>query len=312
MTLVLGVDTARWNAHVDRVVAETPRLIPVIKGNGYGFGRATLAARCAGFADLMAVGTVYEVAGLAADRVVVLTPTLDLGPLDAVDGSVDGDPVLTVASPAHIAAAAGRPRRVVVKIASSMQRYGGEIGLVAAARAAGLEVVAVSIHPPLPSTPADRLGDVVRRLHDIPTDLEVWVSHLDPAEVRALPDSHRYRLRVGTRLWHGDKSMLHLGADVLEVRPVTAGSTAGYRQTRVDVDGSLVMIGCGSAHGVGPLPDGRSPFHHARTRLDLLEPPHMHTSMVEVAAGSPCPDVGEIVDVQQPLTRVVPDVVDWR
>ena len=39
------------------------------------------------------------------------------------------------------------------------------------------------------------------------------------------------------------------------------------------------MVGAGTAHGVQPLDDGRSPFHFARQRLALLEPPHMHTSM---------------------------------
>ena len=94
---------------------------------------------------------------------------------------------------------------------------------------------------------------------------------------------------LGTALWHGDKSALHLGADVLDVRPVRAGEPAGYRQVAVPDDGTLVMVGAGTAHGVHPLADGRSPFHFARRRLDLLEPPHMHTSMVVVPAGDPAP-----------------------
>ena len=66
-------------------------------------------------------------------------------------------------------------------------------------------------------------------------------------------------------------------------------------------DGTLVMVGAGTAHGVHPLGDGRSPFHFARRRLDLVEPPHMHTSMVFVPAGDPAPRCGDIVDVQRPL-----------
>ena len=114
-------------------------------------------------------------------------------------------------------------------------------------------------------------------------DDEVWVSHLSSDGYGNLRDSwpgRRFRIRLGTALWHGDKRTLHLGADVLDVRPVRAGEHAGYRQQRVPADGRLVMIGAGTAHGVHPLPDGRSPFHFARQRLALLEPPHMHTSMV--------------------------------
>jgi hypothetical protein len=69
------------------------------------------------------------------------------------------------------------------------------------------------------------------------------------------------------------------------------------------------MVGAGTAHGVHPLPDGRSPFHFARRRLVLVEPPHMHTSMVWIAADEPVPAVGAEVDVQVPLTHVLPDRV---
>ena len=68
---------------------------------------------------------------------------------------------------------------------------------------------------------------------------------------------------------------------MLDVAARAAPAThAGYRQGVVPADGTLVMVGAGTAHGVHPLDDGRSPFHFARRRLALLEPPHMHTSMV--------------------------------
>ena len=90
-----------------------------------------------------------------------------------------------------------------------------------------------------------------------------------------------------------------------------AGDIAGYRSEPVTAAGTLVMIGCGSAHGVAPLPDNVSPFHFARRRLTLVEPPHMHTSMCFVPHGEPVPVVGERVDVQRPLITTAPDIVDW-
>jgi hypothetical protein len=33
----------------------------------------------------------------------------------------------------------------------------------------------------------------------------------------------------------------------------------------------------------------------------------MHTSMCFVATGSPCPEVGDVVDVQHPLTQTLVD-----
>ena len=94
-----------------------------------------------------------------------------------------------------------------------------------------------------------------------------------------------------------------------------AGDVAGYRHTRVPFNGTLVAIGGGPAAGIPPLDDAdptrRSPFHFARRRLELLESPHMHTSLVVVPAGDACPAVGDRVDVQRPLTTTLVDEVEW-
>ena len=44
MTVRLTVDADAWNAHVEHTARSLPGLVPVVKGNGYGFGRGTLAA----------------------------------------------------------------------------------------------------------------------------------------------------------------------------------------------------------------------------------------------------------------------------
>ena len=313
MTLRLTVATDEWRDHVRRTARRMPGLVPVVKGNGYGFGRATLAGIAAELADTIAVGTVHELDHVPAGVTpVVLTP--------ALTAPATVNPILTVGSVAHARALDGWPGRVLVKLASSMRRYGATpdtVGaLTAAARASGLDVVGFSVHPPLAGTDDEHLDDVnhwVDRLD--PTD-EVWVSHLTPAAVAGLRQAwpgRRFRVRLGTALWHGEgRAALHLGADVLDVRPVLAGTHAGYRQGTLAADGALVMVGAGSAHGVVPLDDGRSPFHFARTRLALLEPPHMHTSMVFVPAGDPTPRVGDVVDVQRPLITTAVDEVRWR
>src|SRR3954466_11585833 len=73
VTLRLRVDSLRWNAHVDDVAAFFVPLVPVVKGNGYGFGRTVLAERAVALADrchrvgdvpVLAVGTVHELTGL--------------------------------------------------------------------------------------------------------------------------------------------------------------------------------------------------------------------------------------------------------
>jgi alanine racemase len=275
-----------------------------VKGNGYGFGRQRLAEIAAEFADTIAVGTVYELDGLPdGPTPVVLTPTLD-----APD---DGRAILTVGSLEHIAALSSWSGRVVVKLASSMRRFGGAIGLVDKARAAGLGIEGVSIHPPLAGTASQHRDEIERWLDMIEPSIEVWVSHLSPPDFALLPKSHRYRLRLGTELWHGDKSALRLEASVLHTTTIAAGERAGYRLGIAERDGTLVIIGAGTANGVHPLSDGRSPFHHERRRLELIEPPHMHTSMAFVPAGEPFPATGTWVDLQRPLTTTLVDETRW-
>ena len=78
MSFRLTVDAERWRAHLDAVRAEVPGLVPVVKGNGYGFGPELLAgeARRLG-ADTVAVGVRSEVPAVRASHagdVLVMEP----------------------------------------------------------------------------------------------------------------------------------------------------------------------------------------------------------------------------------------------
>lgn len=293
-----------WRSQVAQVAASVDGLVPVVKGNGYGFGREWLAGVAAELSDTIAVGTVHELDGLTdGPTPVVLTPTL-VAPSST-------HPILTVGHERHVDALGEWPGRVVVKLTSSMHRFGRDADLLDHATAAGLEVVGVSVHPPLAGSMDDHVADVVAATRQTPTGLPIWVSHLTPEAYRSLPGTHRYRLRLGSRLWHGDKSALHLGADVLDVRPVRPGTSAGYHLGPVAEAGHIVVVGAGTAHGVAPLPDGRSPFHFGRERMLLLEPPHMHVSMALVRDGDPLPQIGAWVDLQRPLHMTTVDEYAW-
>lgn len=341
MTLRLTVDTAAWKAHVEHVAGSYAPMVPVVKGNGYGFGRGVLARIADDVLvnhhdgsddepDSIAVGTVHELAGLPPRlRPIVLTP------IAAGNGgggrvaerlrAVPRPPVVTVAAPAHVAALAGWEGDVLVKLASSMRRFGVtareleefERGV----RAAGLTVVGHSLHLPLVGDEAELVAEVERWLAVLDRRPRppaarpaLWLSHLGPdahAGLRARWAHFHLPMRLGTALWHGDKKALHLGADVVDVHTVAAGTPAGYWGTRMIADGTLVVVGAGSAHGVTVLADGRSPFHFRRRRLALVERPHMHTSMLFVPTAEPCPGIGDIVDVQQPLISVAVDELRW-
>lgn len=329
MTVRLTVDRAAWQGHVRATAAAYGNsLVPVVKGNGYGFGRPLLHGAVEALGTrVVCVGTVHEVADVpAALQPVVLTPTLT-APATRQEGA---EPVLTVGSAAHVAALDGWGGSVVVKLQSSMLRYGAAPGdladLLRAVHRSHLTVAALGLHLPLHGTDAERAheaDDWLRALESagaVP-EAEVWLSHLAPetlAELAARHPRRHLRVRVGTALWHGlpRGPFLHLGADVVQTTTVRAGDTAGYRGTPVPFDGTLLALGAGSSHGVAPLdtadPAHRSPFHYARQRLPLLEAPHMHTSLVMVPAGWPCPAVGDMVDLQRPLITTHVDEVRFR
>jgi len=309
MTLTLHVDSAAWRAQARATAEGYGDVVAVVKGNGYGFGRPRLAAEAAALGlRRMAVGTVHELAGLPAfaEPPIVLTPALG-DDVALADGAI-----LTVGSIAHVRAATGRQLPVVVKLASSMRRYGvdpdGLDTLLAAAVDAGLVVEGFALHLTLAGDPCE----VDAWLTRLPPGVPLAVSHLDAPtlhDLRARHPDRRLPIRLGTALWHGDKKALALRANVVDLRPATT-PVAGYRHRPLpSAGGTIVMVGTGTAHGVHPLPDGRSPFHFARRRLELVEAPHMHTSMVWVPDGAPCPAVGDDVDVQVPLTYITPDGV---
>jgi alanine racemase len=308
VTVRLTIRTAIWRSQVARVVNAVDGLVPVIKGNGYGFGRNWLANTAAEFCDTVAVGTVHELDGLPDElTAVVLTPTLS--------APTSTNPILTIGADEHLAALAGWNGRVLVKLASPMRRFGRDATLIDRALASGLEVVGVSIHPQLAGTGAEHAAVITELLPAIDPAIPVWASHLDLDSYAQLPATHSYRLRLGTMLWHGDKQALHLTADVIDVNAVTAGDTAGYRMGAVGGNGHLVMIGAGTANGITAIDQGElgslSPFHFERTRLALHEAPHMHTSMVFVPDGSPLPSIGDRVDLQRPMHMTAVDEYEW-
>lgn len=332
MTVRLTVQRAEWQAHLAAAAAGYgPGLVPVVKGNGYGFGRPVLHHLAAGIgADAaepgtVCVGTVHELHDVPTEMTpVVLTPILTPALTTVLTPPLDRPTVLTVGSIDHVRALDGWQGRVIVKLASSMRRYGASVvelpALLETVAAAQLTVHGFGLHLPFAGDDAARLAEIEEWLPHLPPNSSVWVSHLGPtafAALRAANPDRRFLIRVGTALWHGVPrgEFLRLSADVLHTQRVKAGDTAGYFHTRVQVDGTLIAVGAGSTNGIAPLADAdptrHSPFHFARQRLPLLERPHMHTTMVVVPDGQACPQVGEWLDVQWPLTMTAIDELEW-
>ena len=84
MPLILHVDGDRWRSHLRAVHDLHPGLVPVVKGNGYGFGLARLARKSQWLGvDTLAIGTYEELPEVERrfdGSMLVLTPWRPFNP----------------------------------------------------------------------------------------------------------------------------------------------------------------------------------------------------------------------------------------
>ena len=319
MSLRLTVNEHAFRAHVAHVVGTTPGLIPVVKGNGYGLGRpflVHLVSELLGSAQAVAVGTVFEAQGIPAPTpVYILTP---IGEFDQVDIPSNAIPTVATERDLAVLQTKGWKSPVVVKLASPMQRFGVAahdfLALVQHISAAGLTIHSCALHLPLHQSNEEIIAQLKIWIPLIPTCVTLSLSHVSSTQLVVIRETFpttECEVRLGTALWHGDKSFFSLHSEVLAVHPIEKDNTAGYHCTAAPADGHIVVVAAGTAHGVSPLENGLSPFHFQQQRLTLLESPYMHSAMCFVPLGQPCPKIGDAVDVQRPLHSIAPDITLW-
>ncbi|MFI8850637.1 alanine racemase [Streptomyces sp. 891-h] len=342
MALSLYVDTERWRAHQQTVIQQFPGIVPVCKGNGYGFGHERLADEATKFgADILAVGTTYEAArtkDLFGGDLLVLTPfRKDEEPVPLPDRAIR-----SVSSVEGVGLMRGA--RVVIEVMSSMKRHGVTEQDLPRLHAAIDEVrlEGFAIHLPLDRADgSDAVEEVIGwmdrlRAARLPLDT-MFVSHLKPEEFAVLQQQFpqtRFRARIGTRLWLGDHAATEYRGAILDVTRVAKGERFGYRQAKATGDGWLVVVAGGTSHGVGlespkalhgitPRAKGvaraglatvnrnLSPFVWAGKQRWFAEPPHMQVSILFVPADAPEPHVGEeLTAILRHTTTTVDRTVD--
>ncbi|MGZ4494749.1 MAG: alanine racemase [Nocardioides sp.] len=342
MSLTLYVDGARWRAHQDAVVAAHPGIVPVAKGNGYGFGVGELAAQATRLGtDMLAVGTYSEVAEAEAafgGSVMVLTPWRPF----VTEAVFDEHVVHTVGRLEDLRALAARgdSPRVVLERMTSMRRHGfsardlrSAADLVAAG---GVRVEGVAFHLPMAGS---HLGEAQRLMTDVvAAGLEtrrVFVSHLTDTELATLATAYpeyELRPRIGTLLWLGDRDALRARATVLDAHHVERGDLFGYRSRTAPKAGTILVVSGGTAHGIGmESPTGgatlrdravtlakggldaagfvRSPFVIDGKHRLFAEPPHMQASMLFLPGGAHVPALGAEVSVRVRHTTTTFDAI---
>ncbi|WKU45853.1 alanine racemase [Streptomyces sp. VNUA116] len=329
MALTLHVETARWRAHQQTVVQQFPGIVPVCKGNGYGFGHERLADEAARFgSDILAVGTTYEAAKIKdffSGDLLVLTPfRLGEEPVPLPDRAIR-----SVSSVEGVRGLVGA--RVVVEVMSSMKRHGISEEDLPKLHAAieDVRLEGFAIHLPLDrtdgSSAVQEVAEWMDRLQQQRLPLRtMFVSHLKSEELAQLQQRYpqtRFRARIGTRLWLGDHGATHYTGAVLDVTPVSKGDRFGYRQQKTGGDGHLVVVAGGTSHGVGleapkalhgmmPRAKGvaraglatmnrnQSPFYLDNKQLWFAEPPHMQVSILFVPSDAKTPRVGDELKAQ--------------
>jgi alanine racemase len=271
MSLTLTVDGDRWRAHLRAVASAQPGLVPVAKGNGYGFGLARLARKADWLGcDTLAVGTYDELPDVASrfpGDLLVLTPWRPFGAPLEVPAALQRRLVHTVSRVEDLRELRRRQpdARFVLELVTSMLRHGltaedlrtaaAELGPHGSGRLEG-----IALHLPLAN--GSHLAEVHRLVDQVvaaelvsrsrPTTL--WVSHLTDDELARLRTTHQdfvIRPRIGTNLWLGDREALRVTATVLDAHHVERGEGFGYRGRSAPKSGHVVVVSGGTAHGIG-------------------------------------------------------------
>lgn len=340
MTFILEIDAPLWRAHLNQTLSTHQGLVPVIKGNGYGFGRDLLAREAAALGvDMIAVGTAFE-APAALDHfsgdVQILTPWRSF-----LHAEPNARLIHTVSRIADLEGLSNidPTAKIMLDLKTSMKRHGFEAADLAdiEAHLASLTLVGSAIHLPMQGNNIDEARTWAQHLTDssLPST-QLFISHVTAQELEQLAvefPNLQFRPRIGTQLWLGKPAALSVKAQVLDTHQVRRGERVGYRQVRIRTAGTLVVVAGGTAHGLGleaPRHAGslkdrmkevakgllmainryKSPFRVAGKQRWFVEPPHMQSSLIFVPKSSPPPAVGDTVTATVRYTTTQFDSVD--
>ena len=329
MPLSLNVDGHKWRSHLDQIMSAKPGLVPVIKGNGYGFGLELLAAESTRLGvETVAVGLASEVAKVRtafAGEIVILSP-------DHVSSGLTDAKIIQTISSIDLLQSIDANINVIVELLTPLNRHGIELSEIDRAltiiKDRNLNLRGFTLHLPIAKIDSKWVSSTLNLL---PAGSHIWISHLHGADrVKKEFANLTFHERIGTSLWLGADSALEATATVLENRKIQ--STAGYQQKHIR--GNVIVASGGTAHGIGltaPQNDYsligrvkivaraleaafgrmRSPYRHNGKTLNFLESPHMQCSLL-ICSGSNQPKPGDELKVRVRYTTTTFDQINFR
>ena len=324
-TLTLHVDAERWRHHIAHYVARHQGdLVPVIKGNGYGFGIPTLAREASSFqAECVACYNADEAAAIRSQfegDVLLLAP----------DAHLNEAWVIHTISPASKSLGQPLPKRFVIELISPVKRHGyllSDIPQAIGEYSKSGQCEGIAMHLPIEQRDSvvNWVNIQLNKLRELNLSPEnyrntVWISHIAAEDLLALKKEWpeiRWRVRVGTDLWLGARTSLTATATVMDCHQLSSGERIGYRQSAPG-KGWLIIASGGTAHGIGlEVPGGGikglvksvlrafgwnpSPFSWNGRALSFAEAPHMHNSLLFLKNGNP-PKIGEEIGLNVRFT----------
>ena len=294
MTFSLNVDAVMFRAHLasvrDEIHSLGAQLTPVIKGNGYGFGRQPLA-RESTLLDLkrVAVGTVWELAQALAEfagEVHVLEPfnsqdKMAVAEWQRLAAQHANRIIATIATDDLASAHNVGICNVMLDALTSLSRFGlttHDMNHAMRAIPTGVTIQGLALHLPIADSSiehtavldvdasATNLLATGRQLEvhswlltyrelasTYALPLHVSLSHLSHDELKTLAHQHpefTFELRLGTSLWLGAPQALTVTGEVLAIHDVSRNQRVGYRQVRSERAQRLLVVSGGTAHGV--------------------------------------------------------------
>ncbi|MGA1293354.1 MAG: alanine racemase, partial [Candidatus Nanopelagicales bacterium] len=231
MSLTLHVNNQSWTNSLTNVLNSFENcIVPVIKGNGYGIGKANLAKKSLelGIKEI-AIGTIFEAKEVIDKdflQIVVMDPIKDLdkSSFDELKKLNDKRIVLTLSDINDASNMKETP--VIVEVLTSMKRFGLTANDLKTL--ANYQILGLSLHLPIENCLTGKINEVknwIKIYNEILPQAKkiIYLSHLTKEEFIKIKNefpNYLFKLRLGTKFWLNDLSNFQIKSSVLAVHDI--------------------------------------------------------------------------------------------